>query len=50
MCVCPIQDLPKLFQSMETGTARIHTIVASLRNFSRLDEAAFKWHWPRAFD
>jgi signal transduction histidine kinase len=38
-----IQDLPKLFQSMETGTARIHTIVASLRNFSRLDEAAFKW-------
>ncbi|MBD2436579.1 GAF domain-containing protein [Nostoc sp. FACHB-110] len=35
-------DLPKLFQSMQVGTERICEIVASLRNFSRLDEAEFK--------
>ncbi len=35
-------DLPKLFQSMQVGTERIREIVASLRNFSRLDEADFK--------
>jgi signal transduction histidine kinase len=36
------QDLPKLLMSMETGTQRIRAIVDSLRNFSRLDEAAMK--------
>ncbi|WP_413199288.1 GAF domain-containing protein [Nostoc piscinale] len=35
-------DLPKLFQSMQVGSERICEIVASLRNFSRLDEADFK--------
>jgi GAF domain-containing protein len=36
------QDIPKLFESMQIGTDRIHEIVTSLRNFSRLDEAEFK--------
>jgi two-component system, NtrC family, sensor kinase len=36
------QDLPKLIDSMQTGTKRIREIVLNLRNFSRLDEAALK--------
>jgi signal transduction histidine kinase len=36
------KDIPKLLQSMQMGTDRICEIVASLRNFSRLDEAEFK--------
>lgn len=35
-------DLPKLVNSMKTGTTRIHAIVVSLRNFSRLDESDIK--------
>jgi two-component system, NtrC family, sensor kinase len=35
-------DLPKTLQSMNMGTKRIQEIVASLRNFSRLDEAEQK--------
>ncbi|MEM9265184.1 MAG: ATP-binding protein [Cyanobacteria bacterium P01_F01_bin.13] len=35
-------DFPRLLTSMEMGTERIRTIVNSLRNFSRLDEAAIK--------
>jgi|GEM_PF-581212 len=35
-------DFPKLLDSMKVGTERIHNIVKSLRNFSRLDEAEFK--------
>ncbi|MFK8184760.1 MAG: GAF domain-containing protein [Phormidesmis sp.] len=35
-------DLPKLFQSMQVGTARIREIVNSLRTFSRLDESDAK--------
>ncbi|MDY6939146.1 MAG: ATP-binding protein [Cyanobacteriota bacterium] len=35
-------DLPKLFSSMKVGADRIHQIVMSLRNFSRLDEAEMK--------
>ncbi len=37
-----LADLPKVLQSMEVGTERIREIVLSLRNFSRLDEAAQK--------
>ncbi|MEH1768770.1 ATP-binding protein [Nostoc sp.] len=37
-----IQDITKLFQSMQVGTERIQEIVKSLRNFSRLDEAELK--------
>lgn len=37
-----IEDMPKLIHSMEMGTERIRQIVMSLRNFSRLDEAAIK--------
>jgi two-component system, NtrC family, sensor kinase len=37
-----MQDVTKLLSSMETGSDRIREIVLSLRNFSRLDEAAFK--------
>jgi signal transduction histidine kinase len=37
-----LEDLPKVLQSMEVGTERIREIVLSLRNFSRLDEAAQK--------
>lgn len=36
------QDFPKLISSMESGTDRICQIVLSLRNFSRMDEAACK--------
>lgn len=35
-------DLDKTLTSMRTGTERIREIVLSLRNFSRLDEVAFK--------
>lgn len=36
------EDLAKILQSMKIGTERICTIVLSLRNFSRLDEAELK--------
>lgn len=36
------EDLPKILSSMKIGTERIKEIVLSLRNFSRLDEAAYK--------
>jgi len=36
------KDLPKLLASMQRGTDRIRSIVLSLRNFSRLDEADMK--------
>ncbi|PSB34367.1 MHYT domain-containing protein [Stenomitos frigidus] len=36
------QDLDKTLASMKIGTDRIRQIVLSLRNFSRMDEAAFK--------
>ncbi|MEH2461199.1 sensor histidine kinase [Nostoc sp.] len=36
------EDLPKLLSSMVVGADRIQTIVRSLRNFSRLDEAEMK--------
>ncbi|MGG6270265.1 sensor histidine kinase [Leptolyngbya sp. AN03gr2] len=35
-------DLPKLLKSMQEGADRIQSIVLSLRNFSRLDEAQLK--------
>lgn len=37
-----IDDLPKLLSSMRIGAERIQKIVASLRNFSRMDEAESK--------
>lgn len=37
-----IEDLPKLLTSMRVGSERIREIIASLRTFSRLDEAEFK--------
>jgi PAS domain S-box-containing protein len=37
-----VSDLPKLLGSMKMGAERIRDIVLSLRNFSRLDEAAMK--------
>lgn len=37
-----VKDLTKLLNSMQVGTDRIRDIVLSLRNFSRLDESAFK--------
>jgi two-component system, NtrC family, sensor kinase len=37
-----VQDLPKLYNSMQVGASRIREIVTSLRTFSRLDEAEFK--------
>lgn len=37
-----IEDIPKLLESMKSGADRIRKIVLSLRNFSRLDEAAKK--------
>ncbi len=37
-----LQDLPKLHSSMKIGATRIREIVASLRTFSRLDEAELK--------
>ncbi|WP_390692429.1 hybrid sensor histidine kinase/response regulator [Aetokthonos hydrillicola] len=36
------EDLPKILCSMKVGTTRIQSIVQSLRNFSRLDEAELK--------
>lgn len=36
------KDLPNILNSMEVGAERINEIVKSLRNFSRLDEAAVK--------
>lgn len=36
------EDLPKLLSSMQVGAERIRQIVASLRTFSRLDEADLK--------
>lgn len=35
-------DLPKLMRSMKVGSERIQAIVASLRTFSRMDEAEMK--------
>lgn len=37
-----LEDLPKLFSSMQLGANRIREIILSLRNFSRLDEADMK--------
>jgi signal transduction histidine kinase len=37
-----IEDIPRLLDSMKSGADRIRKIVLSLRNFSRLDEAAKK--------
>ncbi|WP_026731148.1 GAF domain-containing sensor histidine kinase [Fischerella sp. PCC 9605] len=37
------EDLPNLLSSMQIGTERIQEIVQSLRTFSRLDEAEFKF-------
>ncbi|GAP98523.1 circadian input kinase A [Leptolyngbya sp. NIES-2104] len=36
------RDLPRLLKSMQEGANRIQSIVLSLRNFSRLDEAQLK--------
>jgi len=37
-----VEDLPKIITSMQVGSDRIRSIVLSLRNFSRLDEAENK--------
>jgi predicted ATPase/signal transduction histidine kinase/serine/threonine protein kinase len=37
-----ISDFPRLIDSMQVGAERIRQIILSLRNFSRLDEAAMK--------
>lgn len=37
-----LEDLPKILSSMRMGAERISSIVLSLRNFSRLDEAEMK--------
>ncbi len=37
-----LEDLPKLLTSMKVGADRIQQIVASLRTFSRMDEAEMK--------
>lgn len=37
-----VDDFPKLLESMRIGADRIKTIVASLRTFSRMDEAELK--------
>ncbi|MDZ8262162.1 GAF domain-containing protein [Nostoc sp. ChiQUE01b] len=37
-----VEDLPKIMTSMQVGSDRIRSIVLSLRNFSRLDEAENK--------
>lgn len=37
-----LEDVPKLLGSMKVGAKRIQEIVASLRNFSRMDEAEMK--------
>ncbi len=36
------QDLPNMLTSMQVGAERVRQIVLSLRNFSRMDEAALK--------
>jgi signal transduction histidine kinase len=36
------EDLPKLVESMYMGTRRIHEIILSLKNFSRIDQANLK--------
>lgn len=37
-----VEDLPKVLDSMKNGAERIRSIVVSLRNFARLDEAQKK--------
>ncbi len=37
-----VEDLPKTITSMKAGTERIRQIVASLRNFSRVDQSELK--------
>jgi light-regulated signal transduction histidine kinase (bacteriophytochrome) len=37
-----VEDLPRIMSSMQVGADRIRSIVLSLRNFSRLDEAEYK--------
>ena len=37
-----LEDLPKLFSSMKVGSERIHQLILSLCNFSRLNEADVK--------
>jgi len=37
-----LEDLPKTIDSMRVGAERIHNIILSLRNFSRLDESELK--------
>ncbi|MBD2071081.1 PAS domain S-box protein [Leptolyngbya sp. FACHB-671] len=37
-----LEDLPKLFSSMKVGSERIHQLILSLCNFSRLNEADLK--------
>ncbi len=37
-----VEDFPKLLESMRIGAERIKSIVASLRTFSRMDEAELK--------
>jgi signal transduction histidine kinase len=37
-----LEDLPKVFNSMQQGAERVRDIVLSLRNFCRLDEAQMK--------
>ncbi|MEO8893783.1 MAG: ATP-binding protein [Coleofasciculaceae cyanobacterium] len=37
-----LEDLPKILASMQMGADRIHEIVLSLRNFSRVDQAQMK--------
>jgi signal transduction histidine kinase len=37
-----LEDLPKVFDSMQQGAERVRDIVLSLRNFCRLDEAQMK--------
>jgi signal transduction histidine kinase len=37
-----VEDFPRLLSSMQIGVNRIHQIVLSLKNFSRLDEAERK--------
>ena len=39
-------DLPRMLDSMKTGAERIRSLVLSLRNFSRLDEAQVKLRQP----
>ena len=38
-----VDDFPRLLASMKVGTDRISTIIKSLRTFSRLDEAEYKF-------